>query len=101
MAGPPSLTRAQLVQDAGGGKTIRNPAAFALEFSNCGAGLKSKLTIELANIEAMTRKQLLKFQTLHPRKNAFVPRPVLHKRPSTAQAIGQVPDRQGIGFGRV
>src|SRR4249920_4034524 len=101
VARPLSLTRAQLVQDAGGGKTVRNPAAFGLEFANCSTGLKSKLTIGLADIKTVPRKQLLKFQPLRPRQNTLISRPVLCERAPAAQPVRQMPDRQGVGFSGV
>jgi len=84
MAGPLSLTRAQLVQDAGGGKTVRNPAASGLKFANCSTGLKPKLTIRLADIETVPRKQLLKFQPFRPRQNTLISWPVLYERATAA-----------------
>src|SRR6187401_1142068 len=96
-----SLTRAQLVQDAGGGKTVRNPAASGLKFANCSTGLKPKLTIRLADIETVPRKQLLKFQPFRPRQNTLISWPVLYERATAAQAVRQVPDRQGVSFSGV
>src|SRR5262245_8806225 len=82
-----SLTRAELVQDTGRGKTVRNPATFGLEFANCSAGFKSKLTIGLADVKTVSREQLLKFQTLRPRQNTLVTRPVLCERATAAQPV--------------
>src|SRR5262245_10149882 len=96
-----SLTRAELVQDTGRGKTVRNPATFGLEFANRSAGLKSKLTIGLADVKTVSREQLLKFQTLRPRQNTLVTWPVLGERAPAAQPVCQMSDRQGVSFGGI
>src|SRR5262249_17309498 len=82
-----SLTRAQLVEDPRGGKTIGNPATSRLEIANCGAGFHPQLPVGLAHIVTMTHKQLLKFQPFSTRQHALVARPILRERRPATQPV--------------
>ena len=52
-------------------------------------------------IEAALRQQLLQFQPLGARQFPLLPRPGLHERRAAAQAVGEMTDRQRIGFRRI
>src|SRR5262249_48070316 len=57
--------------------------------------------VRLAHVEAALRQLLLQLEALRAREHALVARPGLRERLAPRQAGGKMPDREGVGPGRV
>src|SRR5262245_20205392 len=92
---------AQALQHPGRGKAVRDQAGARLEVTDGGAALRAQPAVRLAHVEAAAGETLLQLQALFARQRPLLARPALGERLAAAQPVGQVPDRQGVGFGRI
>src|ERR1700734_2384154 len=95
------LLLGQAVEHFARGKTVRNLADRGLKAADGDASLRAQEPVGLANIKAMLCQKLLQLVALVRRQDALVARPVLHEGRPAAHAVGEIADRQRIGFGRI
>src|SRR5437016_4914157 len=95
---PKSLTSPQFFEHCSGRKAIRNVPGRGLEPAESHAGPQAKVTVRLADVVATPRQQFLQLPTFGPRENPLMPGPRLDKGVATAQPIGQIANRERIGF---
>src|SRR6266403_299387 len=102
----PTLNRASAVAVKGAAKTSFSGPAPGLEQA-FQRPLSRSSTSEEANpsagapIEAALHQKLLQFEPLGARQFPCLPWPWLHERRAAAQTVGEVADRQRIGFRRI
>src|SRR6476661_5439344 len=91
----------QPLQHGGSGKPICGDPDRGLEAPQRLACLAAELAVRNTTVEAALGQELLQFQPLGARQFAFPARPGLHEGRPAAQPVGEMADRQRIGFGRV
>src|SRR5260370_38020527 len=91
----------QPLQHVGGGKSVRRRPDGGLEAAQRLPGLSTELAIGGTLIEAALGQKLLQFQPLGARQHPLLPVPGLYQRRAAAQTVGELADRQRIGFRRV
>ena len=97
----PVSTPAELLQHGGGGETVGRGADGGLEVAQRLPGFAAELAIRGALVEAALGQELLQLQPFGPRQLALLPRPGLDERRPAAEPVGEMADRQRIGFRRV
>src|SRR5216684_8008191 len=91
----------QPLQHVGGGKSVRRRPDGGLEAAQRLPGLSTELAIGGTLIEAALGQKLLQFQPLGARQHPLLAGPGLYERRAAAQTVGEMADRQRIGFRRV
>src|SRR5262245_31484920 len=92
---------AQALQYPGRGKAVGDQACSRLEIADGRAALGAEPAVRLAHVEAAAGETLLQLQALFARQRPLLARPALRERLAAAQPVGEMADRQGIGFGRI
>src|SRR5579884_217746 len=95
------LAPAQLIQQRGGGEPVGHPSDLPLELADGRAGPRAEMSVWLADVETTAGKLGLQLKPLGAGQNPLVPRPALHKGTAAAQPVGQMADRECIGFRRI
>src|SRR5437899_12107145 len=92
---------AQAVQDFARGEAVGNEARFRLEVADGGAAPGAEPAVRLAHVEAAARQPLLQLEPFLAGERALLARPGLGERLAAAQPVGEMPDGERIGLGRV